>query len=293
MKEMDEDWQRAVAVVAHPDDLEYGLASAIARWTGQGKEVAYVLATSGEAGIDGMAPEQAGPLREDEERRSAAVVGVSEVEFLGLPDGLLEYGVDLRRALCASYRRLRPDVVITMNFELTWGDGGAVNHADHRVVGLAAIDACRDAANRWLFPELGDRWQGIKSSYVAAMDPPTHYVDVGATLPKGIASLEEHRAYIDGLGTDFDPEEFLTTASRSSNNSPTWGLPSAVKKGPRKTTISGSSCYSKAIGPNKLAAQAAPAWAWFTMIRSLWAPPASMPTLGNAGNENAGPTPLM
>src|SRR5206468_64112 len=144
------------------------LASAVARWTDQGKEVAYVLATRGEAGIDGMAPDEAGPLRADEERRSAAVVGVSTVEFLGLPDGALEDGIALRRDLCAAYRRLRPDVVITMNFELTWGDEGAVNHADHRVVGLAAIDACRDAANRWLFPDLGEPWQGITAAYVAA-----------------------------------------------------------------------------------------------------------------------------
>ena len=210
MQTIPEDWQRGVAVVAHPDDLEYGLASAVARWTGQGKELAYVLATSGEAGIDGMAPEQAGPLREDEERRSAAVVGVSEVEFLGHPDGAVEYNVALRRDLCAAFRRLRPDVVITMNFELTWGDDGNVNHADHRVVGLAAIDACRDAANRWLYPELGAPWKRIAAVYVAAMDPPTHYVDVTDTLARGIASLEEHRAYIDGLGTDFDSEEFLT-----------------------------------------------------------------------------------
>jgi LmbE family N-acetylglucosaminyl deacetylase len=210
MQPMAEDWERAVAVVAHPDDLEYGLASAVARWTDQGKEVAYVLATAGEAGIDGMPPGQTGPLRAEEERRSAAVVGVSSVEFLGHPDGALEYGIALRRDLCAAYRKHRPDVVITMNFELTWGDEGAVNHADHRVAGLAAIDACRDAANRWLFPELGEPWQGITAVYVAAMNPPTHYVDVSATLARGIASLEEHRAYIDGLGTEFDPEEFLT-----------------------------------------------------------------------------------
>jgi LmbE family N-acetylglucosaminyl deacetylase len=210
MQAMAEDWQRAVAVVAHPDDLEYGLASAVARWTDQGKEVSYVLATSGEAGIDGMAPEQAGPLREDEERNGAALVGVTHVEFLGLPDGALEYGVALRRDLCAAFRRLRPEVVITMNFELTWGDDGPVNHSDHRAVGLAALDACRDAANRWLFPELGDPWQGITDGYVAAMNPPTHFVDVGVTLARGVASLEQHRAYIDGLGTDFDPEEFLT-----------------------------------------------------------------------------------
>ena len=210
MQTMAEDWQRAVAVVAHPDDLEYGLASAVARWTDQGKEVSYVLATSGEAGIDGMAPEQAGPLREEEERNGAALVGVTHVEFLGFPDGALENGVPLRRDLCAAFRRLRPEVVITMNFDLTWADDGPVNHADHRAVGLAALDACRDAANRWLFPELGDPWQGITDGYVAAMSPPTHFVDVGDTLARGVASLEQHRAYIDGLGTDFDPEEFLT-----------------------------------------------------------------------------------
>jgi LmbE family N-acetylglucosaminyl deacetylase len=197
-------------VVAHPDDLEYGVASAVARWTGQGKDVMYVLATSGEAGIDGMAPDVVGPLREDEERGSAEVVGVSHVEFLGHPDGAVEYGVALRRDLAAAFRRLRPDIVITTNFDLTWGDGGGFNHADHRAVGLAAIDACRDAANRWLFPELGEPWQGIGAAYVAASNPPSHYVDVGDTLAKGVASLEEHRAYIDGLGSDFDAEDFLT-----------------------------------------------------------------------------------
>src|SRR5262245_44066690 len=86
MKPMPEDWDRAVAVVAHPDDLEYGAAAAVARWTGQGKQVAYVIASSGEAGIAGQDPVVVGPLREAEERRSAAIVGVSEVLFLGHPD---------------------------------------------------------------------------------------------------------------------------------------------------------------------------------------------------------------
>jgi LmbE family N-acetylglucosaminyl deacetylase len=208
---MPEDWERAVAVVAHPDDLEYGLASAVARWTAQGKEVSYLLATSGEAGIDGLSPDECGPLREEEERRSAALVGVGHVEFLDHPDGAVEYGVALRRDLCGALRRLQPDVVIGMNFELTWGDSGNVNHADHRAVGLATLDACRDAANRWLFPELGDPWQGLQATYIAAMDPATHFVDVGATLAAGVASLREHRAYLDGLGTDFDPDEFLTS----------------------------------------------------------------------------------
>ena len=70
MEPMPEDWDRAVAVVAHPDDLEYGVASAVARWTGQGKHVTYLLATRGEAGIAGMSPDQVGPLRVEEEKRS-------------------------------------------------------------------------------------------------------------------------------------------------------------------------------------------------------------------------------
>jgi len=206
---MDESWNRAVAVVAHPDDLEYGMASAVARWTAQGKQVTYVLATRGEAGIAGMAPAQTGPLRVEEERRSAAVVGVHDLEFLDHPDGSVEYGLALRRDIATSLRRAMPDVVISMNFELTWGEGGGVNHADHRAVGLATLDACRDAANEWIFEDAGEAWKGISGVFVAGMPTPTHFVDVTDTIDRGVASLREHRAYIEGLGTDFDPDEFL------------------------------------------------------------------------------------
>jgi LmbE family N-acetylglucosaminyl deacetylase len=209
MQPMPEDWTRGVAVVAHPDDLEYGVASAVARWTGQGKDIAYLLATRGEAGIAGMPPDQTGPLRVAEERRSAAVVGVSEVEFLDHADGLVEYGIPLRRDLAAAFRKLRPEVVITMSFSLTWGEDGPVNHADHRAVGLAVLDACRDAANEWVFPDAGPACRGIRDAYVAAGENPTHFADVTGTIDAGIASLREHRAYIDGLGGDFDPDEFL------------------------------------------------------------------------------------
>jgi len=208
MKPVDETWARAVAVVAHPDDLEYGAASTVARWTSQGKDVSYVIATSGEAGIAGMSPAEAGPLREEEERRSAAVVGVNHVEFLGHPDGALEYGLALRRDIAGAIRRLQPEVVLSMNFELTWGEG-AVNHADHRAVGLAVLDACRDAANEWVFPEVGPRWGGVQAVYVGGSSTPTHYVDVTEFLERGIASLGEHKAYLEGLGSDFDPAQFL------------------------------------------------------------------------------------
>src|ERR1700722_6386467 len=200
MEPMPEDWERAVAVVAHPDDLEYGVASAIARWTGQGKQVTCLLATKGEAGIAGMPPDQVGPLRMEEERRSAAVVGVSQVIFLDHRDGLVEYGIPLRRDLAAVLRQVDPQVVITTSFDLTWGEEGPVNHADHRVVGLAVLDACRDAANEWVFPEAGPPCTGIRDAYVATTGNPTHFVDVTATIDAGVASLREHQAFIDGLG---------------------------------------------------------------------------------------------
>jgi LmbE family N-acetylglucosaminyl deacetylase len=209
MQPIPEDWTRGVAIVAHPDDLEYGVAAAVARWTGQGKEIAYVLATKGEAGIASLPPSEVAPLRMEEQRRSAAVVGVTEVVFLDHPDGLVEYGVPLRRDLAAALRRLQPEVVITMSFDLTWGEEGPVNHADHRAVGLAALDACRDAANEWVFPDAGPRCGSIRDAYVSAAGNPTHFADVTGTIDAGIASLREHRVYLDGLGGDFDPDEFL------------------------------------------------------------------------------------
>ena len=95
------DWDRALAIAAHPDDLEYGVASAAAAWTTAGKSVAYVLVTNGAAGIDGMDPERAGPLREAEERAGAREVGVDVVEFLGYDDGVVEHGWSLNGAATA------------------------------------------------------------------------------------------------------------------------------------------------------------------------------------------------
>ncbi len=148
----DETWGRALVVMAHPDDMEYGGAAAVARWTGQGKSVAYCLATSGEAGIDTSPPDTCGPLREREQAEACRIVGVSELQFLGFPDGIVEYGLPLRRAIAAAIRRHRPDVVITSNFRKTWG-GTVLNQADHIAVGRARIDACRDAGNRWMFAD--------------------------------------------------------------------------------------------------------------------------------------------
>ncbi|MFI9722198.1 PIG-L deacetylase family protein [Streptomyces sp. NPDC052396] len=210
LREMPTDWRRALAIVAHPDDLEYGAAAAIATWLDDGRECAYLLATVGEAGIDTLPPAEAGPLREREQRESAAAVGVSTVEFLGYPDGVIEYGTALRRDFAAAIRRHRPELVITLNHHDTWG-GVAWNTPDHRAVGRATLDAVGDAGNRWIFPELVEQglmpWNGVRHVAVAGSPQPTHAVDARAGLDRGVASLLCHRTYIEAL-TQEDPERY-------------------------------------------------------------------------------------
>ncbi|UXY31408.1 PIG-L deacetylase family protein [Streptomyces sp. HUAS TT20] len=210
LQPMPDDWRRALAMVAHPDDLEYGCAAAVAAWTDGGREVAYVLATRGEAGIDTLEPAKCAPLREQEQRASAAVVGVTTVEFLDHRDGVVEYGTALRRDIAAAIRRHRPELVLTLNHRDTWG-GVAWNTPDHVAVGLATLDAAADAGNRWIFPELAEQglepWNGVRWVAVAGSSSPTHAVDATPGLERAVRSLLEHRTYIRAL-TDDDPETY-------------------------------------------------------------------------------------
>lgn len=201
LEPLPEDWERALAVVAHPDDMEYGAASAVARWTDQGKRVAYVLVTDGEAGIEVMSPEEVGPLRRAEQTASCHAVGVDEVEFLGRPDGLVVADLELRSDFAAAIRRHRPEVVLSINFRDSWG-GPSWNHADHRAVGLALLDAVRDAANPWLFTDRGEPWNGVRLVAFSGSPTATHAVDITDTLDAGIASLDCHRTYLENLGGD-------------------------------------------------------------------------------------------
>jgi LmbE family N-acetylglucosaminyl deacetylase len=210
-KPMPDDWQRALVVAAHPDDIEYGIAAAVSAWTTAGKEVHYLLATRGEAGMAGVPPGEAGPLREAEERASAAVVGVTEVEFLDHRDGTLVGGPELRRDLAAAIRRHRPELVVTGYFGATWTPPGVspayVNSADHRALGQSVIDAVADAGNEWIFPELTEpRWPGVQYIAVQDMSEAPHEVDVSEHVEKAVASLCEHRRYLEIL-SDVPVEE--------------------------------------------------------------------------------------
>ncbi|MHA7269127.1 PIG-L deacetylase family protein [Arthrobacter sp. HLT1-20] len=207
-----QDWQRALVIVAHPDDPEYGMAAAVAQWVEDGKEVHYLLASHGEAGIATMAPELSGPLRAVEQLNACRQVGVENLTILGHPDGRVEEGVALRRDFARHIRQVKPDVVLTLNHGETWGPG-RWNSADHRAVGRSVLDAVSDADNDWIFPELLDeglgrhkvRWVGISTPQ------PTHFVKVSpANIEKAVASLAEHTEYLRALS----PEPVETQARR-------------------------------------------------------------------------------
>jgi len=213
--------QRVLAVVAHPDDLEYGAAALVARWTRAGADVVYLLATRGEAGIDGVAPAEAARLRTGEQVASAAVVGVSTVEFLDHRDGTIELGLPLRQDIASAIRRHRPDTLLLFNHRETWGPG-RLNSPDHRHVGQAALEAIGDAGNRWIFPDAGGGLPphaGVQEALVCGSPLATHAADVTDTVDLAVASLSEHRAYLQGLGDHpmADPEvlrDWLELAGR-------------------------------------------------------------------------------
>lgn len=213
LKAFPEDWSTALCIAAHPDDLEYGTAAAVHRWVEQGKTVTYLIVTRGEAGIDGMRPEEAAAVREAEEVAGAREVGVEVVDFLdGYSDGVVEYGLALRRDLAREIRRRRPDVVLTGNHRERFA-GGGTNQADHRAVGLAALDACADAGNRWIFPELVDEgfepWAGVHAVALAGSPAATHVVDVTGHFEPAVRSLEAHARYLGGLGDGYPPPREL------------------------------------------------------------------------------------
>ncbi len=207
-----EAFQRVLCVVAHPDDVEYGTSSAVAAWTSQGVDVAYLLLTRGEAGMDASSPEKTARVRMREQIDGSAAVGVSQVDFLHYPDGVLVYSLEMRRDIARAIRSYRPDAVLVGSWEVEFVAG--LNQADHRVAGVAALDAVRDAGNRWVFQELleeglepwSPRWLLVSG------DPrPTHGVDVtGDALERGIASLEAHTEYLGGIPGHPPPRQMIT-----------------------------------------------------------------------------------
>jgi LmbE family N-acetylglucosaminyl deacetylase len=187
------DWRTALILVPHPDDPEYGCAAAVAKWTSCGKTVHYALASRGEQGIAGMPPAEAGPLREQEQRRSAAIVGVDDVQFWDFPDSRIRNKPELRAKIADTITALAPDLVITIYSGPEW-EPGAPNQRDHIEFSnavAAAYDSLTDPP-RWLFEN------GPEITHGEVVDG---YVDVA------VESLSAHFAYLSVLDPDTPVEE--------------------------------------------------------------------------------------
>jgi LmbE family N-acetylglucosaminyl deacetylase len=187
------DWTTALVLVPHPDDPEYGCAAAVAKWTAAGKTVHYALASRGEVGIAGMPPEEAGPVREREQRRSAAIVGVSDVQFWDFPDSRIRDTPALRTKIAGTISALAPEMVITVYSGAEWAPG-APNQRDHIEFSnavAAAYDSLTDPP-RWLFEN------GPEVTHGEVVD---EYVEVA------VASLAAHAAYLSVLDPDTPIDE--------------------------------------------------------------------------------------
>jgi LmbE family N-acetylglucosaminyl deacetylase len=206
---------RVLVITAHPDDVDFGSAGTIAQWTDAGISVSYCIVTNGDAGGSDreISRTDMAAVRQAEQTAAAKQVGVTDVYFLGYPDGQVEPSLALRRDIARMIRLLRPDRVVCPSPERNYARLGT-SHPDHRAVGSAALDAVYpDARNPFAFPELLtdeklEPWT-VHEVWIAGSPTPTNYVDVTDTFPRKIAALRSHGSQIkdpDGL------EEFLRGA---------------------------------------------------------------------------------
>lgn len=190
---------RVLAVMAHPDDAEVRCAGTFARWAAEGKEISYVVVTSGSRGADGRwSEEELGELRETEQRAAANAIGVRDVVFLHQEDGYLAPTIELRREITREIRRFRPEVVVTHNPIRHYGWG---NHPDHFAVGEATAAAVYPTArNPMVFPDLLDAgfapWEVLWMMTIDA-EAPDHFVDITATIDRKIDAIACHASQYD------------------------------------------------------------------------------------------------
>jgi LmbE family N-acetylglucosaminyl deacetylase len=188
---------RVLVVAAHPDDIDFGAGATVAAWTEAGVEVAYCIVTHGDAGGFDATPRAEIPvIRESEQRAAAKAVGVTDLTFLGHPDGRLYVTHDLRRDITRQIRRVRPQRVLTQSPQRSWQRIFA-SHPDHLATGEATLCAVYpDARNPFAHPELLadeglDAWT-VAEVWMMGGPQPNHYVDVTDTFDRKVAALRAH-----------------------------------------------------------------------------------------------------
>ncbi|MCU0494459.1 MAG: PIG-L family deacetylase [Chloroflexaceae bacterium] len=198
-----------LVIAAHPDDIEFGLAGSVARWTHEGNHVAYCIITDGAAGSNDPNTDLLALVqqREAEQRAAAAIVGVTDVRFLHYKDGTLQPTLELRRELTRLIRELRPYRVVCQDPTTVFVRDGYINHPDHRAAGEAAIYAVFPSAEtRPIFPELlaeGYEPHHVSELYMTLTLQPDTVVDISDFMEQKQASLVCHVSQVGQEAADW------------------------------------------------------------------------------------------
>jgi LmbE family N-acetylglucosaminyl deacetylase len=202
--------ERVLVVTAHPDDVDFGAAGTVARFTGAGVSVAYCIVTDGDAGgsdLEMPRPVMA-EIRREEQRKAAAEVGVTDVRFLGHPDGRVTASLELRRDISRVIRQFRPQRVLAQSPERMW-ERIYASHPDHLAAGESAICAVYpDSRNPFAHPELlseeGLEPWTVNELWVMATAQSTIAVDTTGVFDRKVAALKSHRSQV-GDGEHLEP----------------------------------------------------------------------------------------
>ena len=193
--------ERILVVTAHPDDVDFGAAGSIATWTDQGIQVSYCIVTDGDAGGFDEAVTRAdmAVLRREEQTAAAAEVGVTDLHFLGYPDGRLVPSLELRRDISRVIRQVRPQRVVTQSPQRNWQRIFA-SHPDHLATGEAALCAVYpDSRNPFAHPELlaeGFEPHTVAEVWLMGGPEPDAVVDVTDNFPRKVAALRRHASQV-------------------------------------------------------------------------------------------------
>ncbi len=240
--------ESAMAIVAHPDDIEFSCAGTLARWAKAGARISYVLCTSGDVGIadPGMTKAQAAEIRERESREAARIAGATEIIFLRQPDGMLVASLDLRKMLVREIRRFKPEVIITGDPTVVFAGADYINHPDHRAASLAALEAAFPAAGQPnLFEELAE--EGLSAHkprkvYVNVWsDTADAYVNIEETIDIKIEALKAHKSQMG----EWDPGPSIREWAASSAK----GKEMAYAEGYRLITLVDDATWEKLTHP--------------------------------------------
>jgi len=204
----EDDASRILVITAHPDDVDFGAAGTMATWAKAGREITYCIVTDGDAGGFDPAVDRSkiAGIRRAEQTAAAAEVGVSELTFLGYPDGRLEMSIDLRRDISRVIRQVRPQRVLCQSPERSW-ERIFASHPDHLVAGEAAMCAVYpDARNPFAHPELAlEGWEAwsVPEVWVMTQSGANVWVDITDVIDRKVAALQCHASQIadpSGLG---------------------------------------------------------------------------------------------